>query len=108
MIIECIIIGGVGVFVGLLLGCYCMDSMIKEHRGRLREFRKELNTYKRTNDLYIGQVVYGCKYNGFYMGEITKITHSERETTIELNNQEVFRICDIYTDQNEALQQIKI
>lgn len=108
MIIECIATGVAGVFVGCFLACWGVDSMINEHKKRLQEFRKELNTYKKIRNLHIGQVVYACKYNSFYMGEITKITHSENDTTIELNNNEVFRVCDIYIDQNEALQQIKI
>lgn len=108
MIIEYIATGIAGVFVGFLLACHGINNVINEQKKRLQEFRKELNTYKKIRNLHIGQVVYACKYNSFYMGEITKITHSESDTTIELNNNEVFRICDTYTDQNEALQQIKI
>lgn len=66
-----------------------VDSMINEHKERLREIRKELNSHKKAKDFHIGQVVFACKYNGFYMGEITKIIHTKSETLIELNKKEV-------------------
>lgn len=104
MIIECIAAGVAGVFVGAIWASQEMGSKTEENA----QLKQELNHLKKVGSLHIGQVVYACKFNSFYMGEITKITHSENDTTIELNNNEVFRVCDIYTDQNEALQQIKI
>lgn len=104
MIIECIAAGVAGVFVGVIWVGQGITAQSEENH----KLKQKLNHHKKVGNLHIGQVVYACKYNSFYMGEITKITHSENETTIELNNNEVFRICDIYTDKNEALQQIKI
>lgn len=108
MIIECIATGIAGVFLGGLFVSWGVDSVINENKKRLREINNELNLHKKAKDFHIGQVVYACKYNSFYMGEITKIIHTKNETLIELNKKEVFRICNIYTDKNEALQQIKI
>jgi len=104
MIIECIVAGVAGVFVGAIWASQEMGSKTEENA----QLKQKLNHLQKVGKLHIGKVVYACKYNSFHMGEITKITHSERETTIVLNNQEVFRVCDIYTDKDEALQQIKI
>jgi|GEM_PF-4280194 hypothetical protein len=104
MIIECIAVGVTGVFVGIVLVGQGITAQSEENR----KLKQELSHHKKVGNLHIGQVVYACKYNSFYMGEITKITHSTDETTIELNNKEIFRNCHIYTDKNKALQQIKI
>lgn len=104
MIAECIASGLLGFFIGGVWIGSEINAISKE-KERLIE---ENNHLKRFEDFHIDQVVYACKFNSFYMGEITKMTHSKNETLIELDKKEVFRICNIYTDKNEALQQIKI
>lgn len=94
--------------IGFIIGAIWMGSKINDISKEKQRLRKENNHLKRIGAFHIGEVVCACRYNSFYMGEITKITHSESDTTIQLNNDEVFRICHIYTDKNEALQQIKI
>lgn len=109
MIIECIATGIAGVFLGGLLASWGVDSMINEHKERLREIRKELNSHKKAKDFHIGQVVYACKYNSFYMGEITEIFYKKDRTIIKLTGEdEYFDLKMIYTNKDEALQQIKI
>lgn len=94
--------------IGFIIGAIWMGSKINDISKEKKRLSEENNHLKRFGDFHIGQVVYACKHNSIYMGKITKMTHYENETLIELNSSKFFSICDIYTDKNEALQQIKI
>lgn len=104
MIMEYIATGVAGVFVGAIWASQEMGSETEENA----QLKQELNHLKKVGSLHIGKVVYACKYSSFYMGEITEIIHKKRFTTIELNGKETFDIGMIYTNKEEALQQIKI
>lgn len=104
MIIEYIAAGVAGIFAGAIWAGWGITAQFEEND----KLKQELNHLKKVGNLHIGQVVYACKYNSFYMGEITGIVCKNTTTRIEINNEENFDIGMIYTSKDEALQQIKI
>lgn len=102
--IECIASGLLGFFLGATWMASDVDNVSKEKE----QLKKENNHLKRIDNLHIGQIVYACKHNAFYMGKITSIVYRDSSITIRLDCKETFDIKNIYTDKNEALKQIKI
>ncbi len=102
--IECIAAGLLGFFGGAIW----MGSEINDISKEKKQLKKENNHIKSIGNLHIGQIVYACKCNSFYMGEITSIVYRDSSITIGLDCKETFDIKNIYTDKNEALKQIKI
>lgn len=102
--IECIAAGLIGFFIGAIW----IGSEINDISKEKKQLKRENNRLKSIGNLHIGQIVYACKYNAFYMGKITGIVCKNTTTRIEINNEENFDIGMIYTNKDEALQQIKI
>lgn len=93
---------------GFFFALFLFGFVVGSNENKIEELKKENNKLRRLSELHIGRVVYACNKNSLYIGEITKIIHSERRIIITLNNDEDFSISDIYITKDDALKQLEI
>lgn len=94
---------------GFLLAVFLVSYAINGSDSKIEELKKENDKLKSLKGLHIGQVVYAKDKNSLYIGKITGINfHYWKHNTVELNEDETFKLSNIYLTKDEVLKQLEI